>query len=512
MYRKTQCAIFNSIKKTSKQQFLRNYSNYSGEINVGEEVMLAINSRKPVVALESTIITHGMPFPDNAKCALEVERIVRAQGAVPATIGILGGKVKVGLSEKEIERLAESKNAVKVSRRDFGHAISNKKDGGTTVAGTLIVAEKVNIPIFATGGIGGVHREAEATFDISADLVELGRNPTAVISSGVKSILDIPKTLEYLETQGVLVTSFGNSTQFPAFYSRLSGCSSPYSVKDAVEAANLLKSHLDMNLGSGLLIAVPIPEEYAINEEEIETAIKAALNDASEKGIKGKLITPFLLERIAVITRGRSLIANVALIKNNARVAADIAVQYNKLIYDSKSESDGFADNGRQVNDSKGPVIVGGSVVDCCATLKSSELVVDGRTQEAKFRISAGGVGRNICEALEKLGTIPTFISAVGDDDRGDFLLSSIGKKSRLYVPKLKNQRTSQFIVVLDNNGECKLLLGDGDIHKLITPKMVLDAEKIIKESPLIVFDGNLSRETVSTLLHLAEKHNIPGE
>ncbi|ENN72892.1 hypothetical protein YQE_10462, partial [Dendroctonus ponderosae] len=288
----------------------RLFSRRNHFLEVSDEVTEALRLNRPVVALESTIITHGMPFPQNVECALEVEEAVRSQNAVPATIALVNGAVKVGLCKREIEILGDTKisRPVKTSRRDFPYVLSNKLNGGTTVAGTLVVCNQVGIRIFATGGIGGVHRGASETFDISADLTELGRCNVAVVSSGVKSILDIAKTLEYLETQGVLVATLGPTAAFPAFYSRLSAHKAPYCVETASAAAEIIKAHKDMHLESGsLLFGVPVPEPYAFDPESINRIIDDALVEAHKAGISGKNITPFLLEQIAGMSGGSSL-------------------------------------------------------------------------------------------------------------------------------------------------------------------------------------------------------------
>ncbi|KAJ8916164.1 hypothetical protein NQ315_016303 [Exocentrus adspersus] len=327
MYRQVQKLV--SVSTRVRFSALNRYFSNS-YIDVKEEVRSALETGKPVVALESTIITHGMPFPENIKCAFEVENTVRNQGAVPATVAIVNGRVKVGLSSEELSLLGDTKasSPIKTSRRDMPYIISNKLNGGTTVCGTLVVASKVDIPVFATGGIGGVHRNAHETFDISADLVELGRCGIAVVSSGVKSILDISKTLEYLETQGVFVATFGGSKEFPAFYSRISGCEAPYSLKTEEEAARVIKCSRELDMKSGLLIAVPVPESDALAPELINSVIQEALDGVIKHKVNvlGKDITPHLLEAVARITSGKSLKTNIALIKNNAKVAASISV------------------------------------------------------------------------------------------------------------------------------------------------------------------------------------------
>lgn len=280
------------------------------------DVKEALADHRPVVALESTIITHGMPYPHNLSTAKEVEAIVRAEGAIPATIGILEGSIHVGLSSDELDFLAQSKTALKVSRRDLPYVISKGLSGGTTVSGTMIAAHRAGIPVFVTGGIGGVHRDGENSLDVSADLTELGRTPIAVVSAGVKSILDIGRTLEFLETQGVCVATYGDSKSFPAFFSRQSGFISPYHVSCPQEAADLIASTLSLGLQSGLLLAVPIPEEHAATGQQIEDAIQTAVTEASSKGVTGRDVTPFILQRVNELTKGKSLQASILLRHN----------------------------------------------------------------------------------------------------------------------------------------------------------------------------------------------------
>ncbi|KAF5298488.1 hypothetical protein FQR65_LT01267 [Abscondita terminalis] len=337
--------MWSVLKRNLLKPYVRRISSY---IDISEEVNHALHNNLPTVALESTIITHGMPFPKNLECAKEVQNIVQERGATPATIAILNGRIKVGLTETQLAQLADVQGtkAIKTSRRDFGYVLANRLNGGTTVAGTLIVAKDVGIEVFGTGGLGGVHREAAETFDVSADLIELGKSPVAVISSGVKSILDIPKTLEYLETQGVFVASYGNHKAFPAFYSRTSNCEAPYNVASAFEAANIIRSHFKLGLNSGLLFAVPVPEEFAMNGKEINEVIEQAMQNAKEYGISGKEITPYLLAEISKITKGSSLQTNIALIKNNAVVAADIALELAKLKSNSNGDTRGSGKYG----------------------------------------------------------------------------------------------------------------------------------------------------------------------
>jgi pseudouridine-5'-phosphate glycosidase len=296
-------------------------------ITYTDEVKKALGKGKPVVALESTIISHGMPYPQNLENARNLEEAVRETGAVPATIALLGGSIRIGLSNDELELLGTSTEVVKASRRDLPVIIARGMNAATTVASTMICAELAGISVFATGGIGGVHRGAEQSFDISADLQELAKTDVAVVCAGAKAILDLPLTLEYLETHGVPVLGF-QTEDFPAFYTRTSGLKVDYAVDSAEEAARILDAKWSANLHGGAVIANPIPEGYALDKQHIDGAIETALAEARTRGLTGKELTPFLLQRISDITGGESLEANRHLALNNARVAADIAVAY----------------------------------------------------------------------------------------------------------------------------------------------------------------------------------------
>ena len=296
-------------------------------LKVSDEVRTAIQEGKPVVALESTIISHGMPYPKNVETALNVERIVRKNGAVPATVCILGGKLTVGASADEIEYLGKTGLRVtKASRRDLPVLISKGMDGATTVATTMIGAHLVGIKVFATGGVGGVHRGAEVTMDISADLEELAHTSVMVVCAGCKSILDLKLTLEYLETKGVSVIGYGTE-ELPAFYTDKSGLKVDYRLDTPKEVADAFNCKLALGLDGGMLVANPIPKEYAMDPDEINKTIDAAVAEANTLGIKGKAITPFLLDRIQRLTGGRSLESNIRLVYNNAALAARISCE-----------------------------------------------------------------------------------------------------------------------------------------------------------------------------------------
>ncbi len=292
-------------------------------MKVNEEVLSAVENEEPVVALESTIIAQGMPYPKNVEIALSVEEEVRREGAIPATIGVLGGKIIVGLNKDEIEYIGKAKNVMKLSSREIPYCLAMKRDGATTVSATSYIAELAGIEVFATGGIGGVHRGASETFDISRDLDELSDRDIIVVSAGAKSILDLPKTLEYLETKGVLVVGFGTD-EFPAFYTRESGLNI-LKANTAKDIAEIYSKKESIGISSAILVANPIPEKYEIPKEKVDKWIEQAVRESFDKGVKGKKLTPFLLARIVEISGGKALEANTELVKNNARVAAKIA-------------------------------------------------------------------------------------------------------------------------------------------------------------------------------------------
>ena len=300
-------------------------------LDINPEVAQAVARGKPVVALESTIISHGMPYPQNVETALRVEQIIRDNGAVPATIAILGGRLKAGLTKEEIEYLGKKgQDVIKASRRDLAALVAKGEDGATTVTTTMMIAHMAGIPIFATGGIGGVHRGAETTMDVSADLEELAQTGVTVVCAGAKAILDLKLTLEYLETHGVPVLGY-QTEELPAFYTRTSGLQVDYRVDTPEELAKIMKVQRDLGLKSGILVTNPIPQEYSMDADRINAVIDQAIQEANEKGIHGKETTPFLLAKVKEITGGDSLDANIQLVFNNARLAARTAAAYCKL-------------------------------------------------------------------------------------------------------------------------------------------------------------------------------------
>lgn len=293
-------------------------------LNIAEEVRDALAEHRPVVALETTIVTHGMPYPENVATARSLEAEIRARGAVPATIAVMDGAIRVGLSEGQLERLANTTGVLKLSRNDLAYALATAQPGATTVAATMICAHLAGIRVFATGGIGGVHRGAEATFDISADLEELARTPVAVVCAGAKALLDLPKTLEYLETRGVPVVGY-RTGEFPAFWSRASGLPVPLRMDATDDIARMLELKWELGLTGGAVIANPIDVADEIPAAEMSGFIETAVAQAATRAITGKAVTPFILARLVEITGGRSLRTNIKLVQNNARLAADLS-------------------------------------------------------------------------------------------------------------------------------------------------------------------------------------------
>ena len=305
-------------------------NSFTDYLDINREVLDGLRYYKPIVALESTIISHGMPYPENIETALSLEKIVRENGAIPATMGIIKGRIKIGLDREEMEFLAKTKDIIKTSRRDIPYVVGMGLSGGTTVAATMIFSQYAGIRVFATGGMGGVHRNAAKSFDISADLTELSNTNVAVICAGIKAILDIGLTLERLETFGVPVIGY-RTDDFPAFYTRSSGFKVPMRADSPQECAKIMKTKWDLKLDGGVIVANPIPKQYEAQKNNIDKAIELALIEADNNGITGKAITPYLLDKVKEITAGESLAANIALVKNNALLAAQIAVEYSKL-------------------------------------------------------------------------------------------------------------------------------------------------------------------------------------
>ena len=481
---------------------------------ISSEVSQALRNDCPVVSLESTIITHGMPYPTNMLMAGQVETIIREGGATPATVAVIEGNIHVGLESAQLQQLAELKSpAVKISRRDLPLVTSQKLSGGTTVSGTMLISHMAGIDVFVTGGVGGVHRGGETSMDVSADLTELGRTPVCVVSAGVKSILDIGLTLEYLETQGVCVAAFSNSKSFPAFYTPTSGYKAPYNVTNYEEAAGLVLSGKQLGLSSGVLIGVPIPQSEAAQGEMIEEAIKTAVEEARLKNITGRDVTPYILARLNDLTGGESLKANLALVKNNARVGAGIAVELAAMKSSRSSEMGGGRVGEENSGDREDPVaVVGGSIFDFVVRLSEGEISLQGGTHTGSLRSSHGGVGRNVASALAMLGTRTRFVSAVGRDLEGEDIVRAArlsGLNTDLVLEETE-ARTATYTAFLDSSGDCKFGVGDMKVHGLICPRYLQSQETELAASSLIVCDGNLEQSSVHALLEISHTHGIP--
>ncbi|GCB17900.1 pseudouridine-metabolizing bifunctional protein C1861.05 [Aspergillus awamori] len=520
---------------------------------VSEEVRDAVATGKPVVALESTIYTHGFPYPESVALAKLLESVVRSNGAVPATIGILGGEARVGLSADELVELAstaEKKNALKVSRRDLGYicglGLAGKRlHGGTTVSGTMVLAHLAGIKIFGTGGLGGVHRGGENSMDISADLTELGRTPVAVVSSGCKSFLDIPRTLEHLETEGVCVGTFADGRQgsvdFPAFYTRDSGLKSPKVIQNEAEAAAIVYAQSQIPVSSGILLANPVPLEHSIAKSDMDHIIDEALRLADVEGHHGSDNTPFVLAKIKELSGGKSVIANRALVEANVKRAAKVAVELSKL-----------EQSGGSLNERHMPAISGTSRADQATetelehatktpleTVTKADVLVAGSlaidlscdfapaeansttpalqtSNRAVIGQSLGGVGHNVAIAARYLDSSVLFCSVVGDDLSGQAALSSLRQEGLSttgikVLPPSSGARTAQYIAVNDAKKDLVVAMADMAIMEL--PEQALDFDNFWEpmmsraQPQWAVVDANWNGEVLSKWVALAKKH-----
>ncbi|KAI0068248.1 indigoidine synthase A-like protein [Artomyces pyxidatus] len=509
-------------------------------IDIHPEVEEALATNKPLVALETTIVTHGMPYPINLETARSVEKNVRSTGAIPATIGVIDGRVKIGLEPSQLEYLADTDTntgSVKLSRRDLAAAIALKKDGGTTCSTTLILAALAGIKVFATGGLGGVHRGGENSMDVSADLQELTRCPVALVSAGVKSILDIGRTLEYLETLGVPVFTYGKTDDFPAFYSPRSGFKSPWRVNDPDTAANVLFAQTKLGMKNGVLFGVPIPESYAEIGEDLQKAVEQAVRESEDNGIsrRGKEATPWLLRRVGQLTEGKSLASNIALIENTATKGGLIAVSYAKLLEDAGPVN---ADNSLPHQPpaakpvlSSSPlaelppatlVVVGSAAVDITAraiTPPGSEPTRGlNSTSPGNVSLTLGGVGRNMAEAAHRVLTSHStefshatlLISSVGEDSFGRLLVEEMARMGMRNDGITRNdaQRSAVCNMVVDAAGNLIGGVADMDIVRSFEVGKAL--QQIQKHTPrLVALDANLSPDTIKPLIKLCVTSDI---
>ncbi|KAF9301041.1 hypothetical protein BGZ74_007216 [Mortierella antarctica] len=529
----TRLAPFSTSATKFRQQHL------SPVLNFSDEVKDALKNNKPIVALESTIISHGMPYPQNYETAIQVENIVRENGATPATIAILDGQIQIGLTNSQIQSLAElGRESVKASRRDLAVVMSKKQTGATTVSATMLLAHRAGISVFATGGIGGVHRGYEETLDASADLTELGRTPVAVVCAGVKSILDIGRTLEFLETEGVTVATYGQTTDFPAFFTRKSGFQSLLNVETPLEAAKLIAANHAIDLQSGMVFAVPIAKEHAMDDKLVGDAINTAIRESVENNILGKESTPFLLKRVNELTGGNSLKSNIALVKQNAAVASRIAKDLSRL--SSGSQARTYSTSARVFNrhtssPAHGPImVIGGTVVDITSTADPARLV-SGEEQEVMLnsmihsshpgvtRISLGGVGRNVAEVISRLDSQNcVFVSAVGgqhaagkgssatDDLFGPWLVSEVARRGmdNHEIHPIPGARTATYTAIHDSTGNLLSAVADMGVFELLPPNKIKEA--VAKHKPrTICFDANISVECMRATLEACRGQDI---
>ena len=483
------------------------------DLRVRADVRDAIANNRPVVALESTIISHGMPYPKNLEVARAVEAVVRDAGALPCTIAVLDGVCICGLSDDELERFAQLGDAGavgKVSRRDLAHAVARGAHGGTTVSSTMLLAHAAGIGVFVTGGIGGVHRGGEASMDVSADLVELGRTPVLVVSAGVKSILDIPRTLEYLETQGVAVLALG-ADEFPAFFSRTSGCAAPLRVDSAAEAAAVAAAQRRLGLASGMLVGVPIPEAAEAEGARVQGAIDAALAEADGAGVRGRDVTPFLLKRVNELTDGASLAANIALIKNNALAGAQIAVALSAMA--ASPDAPEVAGVGVAPATSAEPVVViGGVVADLVASPPAGGALLPRTSTPGALALSPGGVARNVAEGLARLGVAARLLSAVGDDALAAMVdAHAAGTPLQTGdIRRVAGARTATYTAMHDGRGDLASAVADMDVLDQITPDYVGSYAAAIGAAPLCVADANLRADTLVELARMCDGMRTP--
>ncbi|KAH9050426.1 indigoidine synthase A-like protein [Lactarius hengduanensis] len=522
-------------------------------IDVHPEVEQALLENKPLVALETALVTHGLPYPINLETAASVERHVRSAGAIPATIGVIEGRVKIGLDSTQLAHLADVQNncgSVKLSRRDIAAAVALKKDGGTTCSATLIFAAlagiKVSTNIISTrclSRLGGVHRGGQDSMDISADLQELTRCPVGLVSAGVKSILDIGRTLEYLETLGVPVVTYGETQDFPAFYSPNSGFKSPWRVNDPAAAANVLFTQWGLGMTHGVLFGVPIPESYAAVGKELQEAVEQAIRESQENGMdkQGKQVTPWLLERVRQLTAGKSLASNIALIENTALKGAQIAVAYALI----KQHRDGPKHgNNREAITCRCPVntvlstksrfrgvetpanlvVVGAAAVDVVAqarTIPDADSSC-GRhsTSPGTVALHLGGVGRNIAEAAHRVSVSKfqnrpsetVLVSSVGDDSLGRLLLEEmrrIGMRTNGVITS--GEKSAVCNMVLDGFGNLIGGVADMDIVHSIEPEMVIS--RVVEHDPaLVAMDANVSPAVLKALVQHCNANDIQSD
>uniref|UniRef100_A0AC35TNB7 PfkB domain-containing protein n=1 Tax=Rhabditophanes sp. KR3021 TaxID=114890 RepID=A0AC35TNB7_9BILA len=503
--------LLNKIHSLFHTRFASNKLN-NKLFKVSEDVAKALELNKGIVALESTVITHGLPYPENVKLAIELEEIVIREGCVPATISIMDGYVNIGTSRNQLEKLGSSCDSVKVAGRDIVNCLMSKQNGGTTVSATMRLAKAAGIHVFATGGIGGVHRGAENTFDISADLIELSKTPMLVVCSGAKSILDIPKTLEFLETHGVNVIVNSDDSFFPGFFVPKSIHKAPFFTSSLEEIVENYKVGRILRQKEAHLIAVPIPEKDSSDGSLIEDAIQEAVAESKEQNINSKEVTPFILKRVRELSKGVSLTANQALLKNNAMVGAKLAALYsstkNSVLKNEKTTM--FAPRTQTIVEEKPPIVtcIGASILDIDA-MSDNKLETNGGTYNGKVVLRAGGVARNHADALTRLGVNTQLISAIGTDHMSE-ILEKLCKHMNIEKTIRVNKVPLPIYSGITRQGNvlCGILNVEEMMNK-ISPELLMKNEEVIASSKYVVLDGNLSKETIKKASEICSMNNV---
>uniref|UniRef100_A0A0N4ZDU2 PfkB domain-containing protein n=1 Tax=Parastrongyloides trichosuri TaxID=131310 RepID=A0A0N4ZDU2_PARTI len=497
--------LISKIKYIFKRS-INNKLNLPNYIKFSDEVKDGLMSNKPIVALESTVITHGLPYPDNIKLGNDLEEIIRRNECVPATISLMNGKVNIGTSRKDLEMLGDPKvNPVKVSTRDISNTIVSKRFGGTTVAGTMFLSNLVGIKFFATGGIGGVHRGVEQTFDISCDLIELSRTNVVVVCSGAKSILDVGKTLEFLETHGVNVIVKSDTNDFPGFFVKSSGFQNCYNENDIDKIVDIIKVSKEIGNRNGILVSVPIPESDASNGIVIEDAIQQSLAIVKSQNISGRDVTPFILKQVRQLTKGASLTSNVALLKNNAQTASILASKYfntdKEFIVQSKFRRTMYDKSKKKV------AVIGASIIDIDA-ITEYKIENTGTSYPGEVHLKPGGVGRNHADALTKLQIQTTLLSAIGKDQFGLAMENFCQHMNIQSVLRIPNERTPVYSgLTTQGNVFCGIMYL-GNIMSYISPEYIKEKENILCDSDYIIIDGNLNIDTIKKVNEISKYYN----
>uniref|UniRef100_A0A0N5AT95 PfkB domain-containing protein n=1 Tax=Syphacia muris TaxID=451379 RepID=A0A0N5AT95_9BILA len=500
------------FSKALQHCFRRFSSIRSNKVVILPEVQDALNSSKGVVALESTVITHGLPRPQNLKLARKLEAIVRQNDCVPATIAILNGKVHIGLTDKQLQEVAEDVNSIKVSKRDIAIAMVNNVVGGTTVAATMYLANIAGIRVFATGGLGGVHRDVSETFDISADLTELSKTPVVVVCAGVKSILDLPKTLEFLETNSVNVMVYGDSNKFPGFFTSETEFTAPFNTKSLQKIVDAVECSRSLGLENGFVVACPIPAELAADGNAIEKAIKTAISEASEFKIMSKNVTPYLLKRVSELTNGASLQTNLTLLENNAVIGAKIANLFAKRIQSERVKGESSSSensSGEKCLNGKPKIVVVGATILDFETITQCDVKNDGGSYVGKVIHRCGGVGRNHADALTRLGNDVHFISVVGNDLFGKCFKKECAHMNLKHVVTINDIPTA---VYMSCNVKGNVLYGISAIEGIIgsiTPELIRSNEELINNADYVLLDGNISKDAIKTLVEIASFYKV---